>query len=101
GLDRVAGTHDCGRAVLARWRQTGRIPTTNPDETGSTVASSTADTVVATVPARTPDTSGNVPDISGDPVRPFETHPAAADRLGPVAGEAPAGHTEASGRAAA
>ena len=25
-LDRVAGTNNLGRAVLARWRRTGRIP---------------------------------------------------------------------------
>jgi hypothetical protein len=27
-LDRVAGTNNYGRAVLARWRDTGRIPAT-------------------------------------------------------------------------
>jgi hypothetical protein len=27
-LDRVAGTNNYGRAVLARWRRTGRIPDT-------------------------------------------------------------------------
>jgi hypothetical protein len=26
-LDRIAGTNNDGRAVLARWRRTGRIPT--------------------------------------------------------------------------
>jgi hypothetical protein len=25
-LDRIAGTNNYGRAVLARWRRTGRIP---------------------------------------------------------------------------
>jgi len=29
-LDRVAGTNNYGRAVLARWRDTGRIPATAP-----------------------------------------------------------------------
>ena len=29
-LDRIAGTSNYGRAVLARWRNTGRIPTAEP-----------------------------------------------------------------------
>lgn len=31
-LDRIAGTRDYGRAVLARWRRTGRIPATTAAE---------------------------------------------------------------------
>jgi hypothetical protein len=31
-LDRIAGTRDYGRAVLARWRRTGRIPETTDAE---------------------------------------------------------------------
>lgn len=30
-LDRVAGTNNYGRTVLRRWRQQGRIPSTDPD----------------------------------------------------------------------
>jgi hypothetical protein len=30
-LDRIAGTNNYGRTVLRRWRQQGRIPSTNPD----------------------------------------------------------------------
>ena len=29
-LDRVAGTNNYGRAVLARWRRTGQIPQVTP-----------------------------------------------------------------------
>ncbi|SDC20458.1 Protein of unknown function [Actinokineospora iranica] len=34
-LDRIAGTRDYGRAVLARWRRTGRIPADAPAVTAT------------------------------------------------------------------
>lgn len=34
-LDRVAATNNYGRSVLARWRRTGRIPTTAPQRSNS------------------------------------------------------------------
>ncbi|WP_329049987.1 DUF2637 domain-containing protein [Amycolatopsis sp. NBC_01488] len=95
-LDRIAGTHDYGRAVLARWRRIGRIPTTEPDETVSRV-----DTEATMVPAARAGTPGSVPNLSGDPVRPFETRAGAADRPGPAVPNSRTGPAGESGRAAA
>ncbi|MFI5587220.1 DUF2637 domain-containing protein [Amycolatopsis sp. NPDC051758] len=95
-LDRVAGTNDYGRAVLARWRRTGRIPTTEPDETGSTV-----DTESPTDPATDPGTRGSVSDIPGNPVRLFGTRPDTADRPGAAVEDSHTGPAGESGRAAA
>ncbi|MEU0535652.1 DUF2637 domain-containing protein [Amycolatopsis tolypomycina] len=94
-LDRVAGTHDYGRAVLARWRRTGRIPAAERDETATTV--DTGATAVVSIP----DTGGRVPDISGDPVPPSGTGPGAPDRPGHAVPGWAAGPAEQQGRAAA
>ncbi|MFC0434910.1 DUF2637 domain-containing protein [Kutzneria buriramensis] len=49
-LDRIAGTRDYGRAVLARWRRTGRIPTpANHD--GPTVDDNSTAELITTGPA--------------------------------------------------
>lgn len=52
-LDRIAGTRDYGRAVLARWRRTGRIPAPDiaePVAANSSEHDSTVDKVRAAVP---------------------------------------------------
>lgn len=54
-LDRIAGTRDYGRAVLARWRRTGRIPATDPADIPAAVP--------ATVPADSPATETTTPDV--------------------------------------
>lgn len=54
-LDRIAGTRDYGRAVLARWRRTGRIPATVPADTPATVTT--------TVPATEPNTETTTSDV--------------------------------------
>jgi hypothetical protein len=54
-LDRIAGTRDYGRAVLARWRRTGRIPATDPADIPAAVP--------ATVPADSPAIETTTPDL--------------------------------------
>lgn len=95
-LDRVAGTHDYGRAVLARWRRTGRIPAADHDETGFTAEAG----AMAVVESR-PDPRGRIPDIAGDPVRPVEIGPGAPDRLGAAVPDSAAESAGQQGRAAA
>ncbi|GAA5109282.1 hypothetical protein GCM10025762_15770 [Haloechinothrix salitolerans] len=53
-LDRIAGTRDYGRAVLARWRRTGRIPaTSDTSENRSTVDESRAAEPITAGPVST------------------------------------------------
>jgi hypothetical protein len=62
-LDRVAGTRDYGRAVLARWRRTGRIPATEGAEISPIVSAS----VSAEGPAADTDAGTTVETITPDP----------------------------------
>jgi hypothetical protein len=74
-LDRIAGTHDYGRAVLARWRRTGRIPATTDTQPLTLTASDQSSTVDQTTAAEP------VMVILAEPVETTET-PAGAPGVG-------------------